>query len=217
MEPRLIGERVIGQDLPARPPRVCDYGKSSAGDEVECVFGIDVRRWQRSGLLCRETVFLSHWLIQPAALASVLVRVNSSDGSHLGYRIRVPRRRWEIIDLPAALDSRRRLVTEKKSSSPSEPYGLNLITRSKPDYRAQIALSAKGLFSTLPGLSGALFELTELLHYFLLFAAFVARLRRCHVHRGILLEETGGFEHKASIRDWHHRPVLGPWNMVHAE
>jgi hypothetical protein len=51
----------------------------------------------------------------------------------------------------------------------------------------------------------------------LLFAAFVARLRRCHVHRGILLEETGGFEHKASIRDWHHRPVLGPWNMVHAE
>jgi hypothetical protein len=103
MEPRLIGERVIGQDLPARPPRLCDYGKSSAGDEVECVFGIDVRRWQRSGLLCRETVFLSHWLIQPAALASVLVRVNSSDGLHLGYRIRVPGRRWEIIDLPVRL------------------------------------------------------------------------------------------------------------------
>jgi hypothetical protein len=50
-----------------------------------------------------------------------------------------------------------------------------------------------------------------------LFATLVARPWRSHIHRGILLEETGRFEHKASIRNGHYRPVLRPWDMVHAE
>ena len=53
--------------------------------------------------------------------------------------------------------------------------------------------------------------------YALLFAALVARTWRRHIHRGILLEETGRFEHKAGICNGHYRPVLRPWNMVHAE
>lgn len=50
-----------------------------------------------------------------------------------------------------------------------------------------------------------------------LLAALVARPWRSHIHRGILLEETDRFEHKAGICNGHHRPVLRPWNMVHAE
>jgi len=50
-----------------------------------------------------------------------------------------------------------------------------------------------------------------------LFATLVAKPWRSHIHRGILLEETGRFEHKASIRDGHYGPVLRPWDMVHAE
>jgi hypothetical protein len=103
MDPRLIREQMVGPRYRAGAPRLCDYAKSSNRDEVESVLGIDVRRWQRGGFLCPGTMFLSHWLIQPVAIASLLVRVNSSDAVQLSYRIRARERRWGRIDLTVPL------------------------------------------------------------------------------------------------------------------
>lgn len=104
MEPRFVGERVLHGGVQAKPPRLCDHEKWLLADVVECAFGIDVRRWQRDGHLTTGAVFLSHWLIEPTSLASVLVRVESGDRVQLSYRIRLPGRRWKRVELSVCLD-----------------------------------------------------------------------------------------------------------------
>ena len=91
------------RDGRVRPPRLCDYAKWSPRNVTGGTFGVDVRHWQRSGLLSTGTSFLAHWLVEPAGLASLLVSVEAADRVRLYYRVRFALRRWETIELPIEL------------------------------------------------------------------------------------------------------------------
>jgi hypothetical protein len=100
----LIGEQtVIAIAGPqARMPGLCDYRDNPFTlTPVECAFDIDVRRWQRRGLLIPETIFLALWQTDGAGTASdgrsasLKVQVDSADEVGLIYRVRMPGRRWE--------------------------------------------------------------------------------------------------------------------------
>jgi hypothetical protein len=121
----LIGEQTIIRDLAgeqtvmatpqARMRGLCDYHDNpSTLTLVECAFDIDVRRWQRRGLLIPNTTFLAIWLNNQARTASLKVGVISADEVHLFYRVRMPGKRWQqmnqrvfIIWRPCRLGGRR--------------------------------------------------------------------------------------------------------------
>src|ERR1700686_4781698 len=84
------------------PPRMIQLPKLTP---VECAFDIDVRRWQRRGLLIPGTTFLAFWRTYGAGTASdgrsasLKVRVVSADEVGLIYRVRMPGRpRWQEMD-----------------------------------------------------------------------------------------------------------------------
>jgi len=104
----LIGEETITAiaDPPVRMPGLCDYRDNPfTVTTVEYTFDIDVRRWQRRGLLIPETTFHAMWLADRAGTASeartasLKVRVVSADEVRLIYRVRMPgKSRWQEMD-----------------------------------------------------------------------------------------------------------------------
>ena len=103
----LIGEQTITAIAgpQARMPGLCDYRDNPWSlTPVECAFDIDVRRWQRRGLLIPETTFLAMWLTDRAGTASdrtasLKVRVVSANEVGLIYRVRMPGGpRWQQMD-----------------------------------------------------------------------------------------------------------------------
>ena len=104
----LIGEETItaiaGPQV--RMPGLCDYRDNPFTlIPVECAFDLDVRRWQRRGLLIPGMTFLAFWRTYGAGTASdgrsasLKVRVVSADEVGLIYRVRMPGRpRWQEMD-----------------------------------------------------------------------------------------------------------------------
>jgi hypothetical protein len=101
----LIGEETITAigGPQARMPGLCDYRDNPFTlTPVECAFDLDVRRWQRRGLLIPETTFQALWQTDGAGTASdgrsasLKVRVVSADELGLIYRARMPGKpRWQ--------------------------------------------------------------------------------------------------------------------------
>ena len=104
----LIGEETITAIAgpQARMPGLYDYRDNPFTlILVECAFDLDVRRWQRRGLLIPGTTFLAFWRTYGAGTASdgrsasLKVRVVSADEVGLIYRVRMPGRpRWQEMD-----------------------------------------------------------------------------------------------------------------------
>ena len=134
----LIGEETIAAigGPQARMPGLSDYRDNPFTlTPVECAFDIDVRRWQRRGLLIPETTFQALWQTDGAGTASdgrsasLKVRVVSADELGLIYRARMPRQAPLAGYVPtnrgrlAPLQIRRSTPLASVSSLPQEDGG----------------------------------------------------------------------------------------------
>jgi hypothetical protein len=106
MEVRLFGEAAAMVAKPQRRFGLCDYQSWSPSAVVESAFDIDVRRWQRRGLLVPGMTFLCHWAVWLAfsyRIAWLTGQVESDDRVRLTYRVRMPRKRWQNLDQEVSL------------------------------------------------------------------------------------------------------------------
>lgn len=74
-------------------------------DTVEDNRSIDVRRWQREGLLIPGQSFSWEWWRQGEKVADIDVRVDSAARVFLSYRYRRNGDEWENLDYPVSLDT----------------------------------------------------------------------------------------------------------------
>jgi hypothetical protein len=80
-------------------PGLRDYDRDGPNLRfVESAFDIDIRRWQRRGLLVPATRFRCLWVTNRPKTASLEVEVRSVEELRLVYRIRMPRKRWQRLE-----------------------------------------------------------------------------------------------------------------------